>query len=212
MRVIVCLLAGGASSRFPGGKVNVRVNGAPLLSFLRTQLQGLEPDQWWLSLAPQQDLPPGADGFDLVVRDEQTHAGPLHGIMAALRSAEPEDHLVIVPADMLCLTPAIPEVLLNGLAIGPEQAGMMAKWGLGPRAGEIEPMPCVWRTRQALPVLERALAAGRGGPRQLAGEPGIGKVFLYDEEEAVQFTSFNTPTELHRMAKALGCTVTLPAK
>jgi len=209
MRIIICILAGGASSRFGESKLNIRIGDQPLLAWHRSHLADVEPDEWWLSLGPNQALPPGADGYDRIVHDEREHCGPLHGIYAAVSAAEAEDGMLILPADMPIPSVQLMQVLCNCLALSPQQAAVMPKWGLGERANEIEPFPSIWRAGPAKQMLSMAIEKGLGGPRQVADWPPVGKTYLHDDSEEVvsQFTNINMPEDMAAVEKIVGLPV-----
>jgi len=233
-RMITLVLGGGRSSRFGSSKLDVRLDGLPMLAWLQRRLEGLEADAWWLNLAPEQALPigvrvlesdeesgcePGAGSgggagvavFERVVRDAQPGMGPLAGMAAAFEAADPDDIIVVLAGDMPAVTTAYIETLENSLSLSDRQAGVVAKWAIGAQAGRLEPLPSIWRAGPASALAIAALAQGKGGPSELAEDPSVGRVLLHFEESAEEFMNVNTPTDLAIVGKALGVTVTAGA-
>ena len=209
MKKILCILAGGQSKRFGRSKLTVAVRGMPILNWLKEQHATLEPDAYWLSLAPGQTLPPGADAYDRIIYDDQTHQGPLHGIASLLNAAEPGDALIMLPADMPLVKTELLGVLFNCLSLSDQQAGIMLKWALTEKAPLIEPFPSIWRAGVANAIVDKALADGIGGPSQIAHSPAFGKTFLHFEEDEIQFRNFNRQVELKALGDLLGLPLTV---
>ncbi len=210
MATYLCILAGGRSSRFGQSKLRVQIDGKPILPWLIERHKDLNPDGCWLSLGPDQPLPAGAEVFDKIIRDEQAHQGPLHGLKAILAEGEPEDLVVLLPADMPLIPTDYLIVLLNCLGLSQDQAGIMAKWAMGDLTGQIEPLPSAWRVRTARIVVDQAIGRGLGGPSQMADYPGIGKTFLHwEEEQKPQFLSFNRQKDLPQISELLNATLSV---
>lgn len=209
MAIILCILAGGQSKRFGRSKLQVHVDGTPLLQWLREHHAALGADAIWLSLAPDQPHPAGSEGYDKVILDDQSHQGPLHGIAAMLHAAAPGDALIVLPADMPLVKTELLTVLGNCLNLSDQQAGIMFKWALGPQTGRIEPFPSAWRAGVAEKVIDKAIAEGKGGPSQIADHPAIGKTFLHFEEDEVQFRNFNKQADLKPLGELSGLTLTV---
>lgn len=209
MAMILCILAGGESKRFGRSKLQVQVDGTPLLNWHHEIHSVISPDAFWLSLAPDQPHPKGAELYDKIIVDEQSHQGPLHGIAALLHAAEPGDALIVLPADMVMIKSELLAVLGNSLNLTDQQAGIMFKWALGHQAGQIEPFPSAWRVGVAEKIIDQAIAQGKGGPSQIADHPAIGKTFLHFEEDEVQFRNFNKQADLKPMSELLGKALTL---
>lgn len=206
MAHILCILAGGRSSRFGSSKLNVQLDGKPMVQWISERLAEWEPDEIWLSVAPQSDQPstPGWEMISRVVHDDAAHQGPLSGIVAAVAQAKDDDVIAFVPVDMPAVTAGYLDVLTNCLMLGKDHAAAMAKWAVGDRIGEVEPLPSVWRAGPARALLAGAAAEGLGGPRQLAERPGVVKTMIHFEETAAEFVNFNRREELEAIAQALG--------
>jgi molybdopterin-guanine dinucleotide biosynthesis protein A len=209
MALIICILAGGESKRFGRSKLQVNVDRTPLLQWLREKHSILQPDAWWLSLGPDQQHPKGAELYDRIIVDEDSHQGPLHGIAALLHAAKPGDALIVLPADMPLVKTELLQVLGNCLNLSEQQAGIMCKWALGEKAGRIEPFPSAWRGGVAQKIVDKAIAEGKGGPSQIADSPSIGKTFLHFEEDEIQFRNFNKQSDLKPLGELAGLTLTV---
>lgn len=209
MAMNLCILAGGESKRFGRSKLQVHVDGIPVLQWLHQTHAQISPDACWLSLAPDQPHPKGAELFDKIIVDDQSHQGPLHGIAAMLHAAQPGDALIVLPADMVLVKSELLAVLGNSLNLSDQQAGIMFKWALGPQAGRIEPFPSAWRVGVAEKVVDVAIAEGKGGPSQIAEHPAIGKTFLHFEEDEVQFRNFNKQADLKPLSEVSGLALTV---
>ncbi|HAI14327.1 MAG TPA: hypothetical protein DCM28_21660 [Phycisphaerales bacterium] len=209
MAMILCILAGGESKRFGRSKLQVKVDGKPLLQWLHETHAQIHPDAYWLSLSPDQPHPKGADLFDKIIVDDQSHQGPLHGIAALVHAAKPGDALIVLPADMALVKSELLAVLGNSLNLSDQQAGIMYKWALGPQAGRIEPFPSAWRAGVAEKIIDKAIAQGKGGPSQIADNPAIGKTFLHYEEDEVQFKNFNKQADLKPLSELSGLSLTV---
>lgn len=214
-RVILCVLAGGQSSRFGTSKLNVHLNGEPILAWQVRRLLGavgrVIPGRAiaWLNLAPRQAVPPGAGAFERHIEDAQPHQGPLAGLAAVLESAHASDIVTFVPADMPLLTERELRRLAEELAEHADAAMVMARWSDGPSAERVEPLPCVCRAGAALALLRRAPHQGVSGPSHLASRPGLPTVrcvTLRHPADTEPWMSINTPEDLVTIATVLGVT------
>lgn len=212
-RVILCVLAGGQSSRFAGSKLNVYLDGEPILAWQVRRLLGavgrVIPGRAiaWLNLAPRQAVPPGAGAFERHIEDAQPHQGPLAGLAAVLDAAHASDIVTFVPADMPLLTERELRRLAEELAAHPDAAMVMARWSDGPSAERVEPFPCVCRSGAALTLLRRAPHHGVSGPSHLASRPGspdVRCVALHHPDDAEAWMSINTREDLTAVATVLG--------
>ena len=217
-RVILCVLAGGRSSRLGASKLNVHLNGEPILAWQVRRLLGavgrVIPGRAiaWLNLAPRQAVPPGAGAFERHIEDAQPHQGPLAGLAAVLGTAHPNDIVAFVPADMPLLTERELRRLTEELAAHADAAVVMARWSDGPSAERVEPLPCVCRAGAASALLRRAPHQGVAGPSHLASRPGapaVRCVSLRHPEDAEAWMSINTPEDLVAVSTVLGVTATI---
>ncbi|MDX6505913.1 MAG: molybdenum cofactor guanylyltransferase [Gaiellaceae bacterium] len=173
-RLTGVLLAGGASTRFGSPKALARFDGETLA------------ERAWRILGDACDerLAVGkhADGvelpFELVDDGNETRAA-LAGIVAGLRAAA-ADVVVVLPVD----TPLVTSALLRELAAACAEAAVT----------QTGPLPAAFR-RDALPVLERRLAAGRLALHEVLDELDTARV----EVDARLLANVNTPDELRRL-------------
>jgi molybdopterin-guanine dinucleotide biosynthesis protein A len=118
------ILAGGLSSRMGTPKALVRLGGVTLLERVATRLS---PQVSRLHLNWNGDVPPsGLAGFEPISDETGGHAGPLAGILAAMRHVArvyPEtSHVVTVPID----APFFPLDLVASLEAGLKSADDIA--------------------------------------------------------------------------------------
>jgi molybdenum cofactor guanylyltransferase len=164
------LLVGGASTRFGSDKALAIVDGETLAE-RAWRLLGDACDERIAVGKQEQELP-----FP-VLRDESDVRAPLVGIVTGLRAAR-HDVAVVIPVDMPRLTPAA----LRTLADACEDAAV-------PPTG---PLPGAYAKR-SLPVLERALAAGRLRLRDALAELDVATVALAPQ----LLENVNTPGDVH---------------
>jgi len=200
-RRILCVLAGGRSSRFGVSKLDVHINRRPILTWLLDRL-GEWADEHWLSLAPGQAAPPGGAAFERVVTDQSPYAGPLAAMADAMRFTANDDHIAFVAADK----PLLEAWYLAALErlIDPRCGSAMGVWMWGERRGKYEPMPVVFHAGRARPMLQEKLAAGLRGPYQLVGATPIALHPLGTPNDPRMLLNLNTPEDLAALRKACG--------
>jgi molybdopterin-guanine dinucleotide biosynthesis protein A len=185
------LLAGGRATRMDGAaKALLRVDGRPLLARALDLFGALFGD----SLLVVNDPRPYA-GFEVRrVADLHPDRGPPGGLHAALTGAS-TPWVFAAGGDMPFLSAAGVALLAD------RRAGALAvipRWN-----GRLEPLHALW-SRQALPALERALAAGHLSMRGLAEQVGAAVVeeaaWRLVDPDGRAFLNANTPEE----AAALG--------
>jgi molybdopterin-guanine dinucleotide biosynthesis protein A len=167
------LLVGGASRRFGSPKALAELDGEALAVRVHRVLEEAFPHVIAVGKA--------ADGLPLPFRVEDDGSelrASLVGIAAGLRLA-PTDLAVIVPTDV----PFVTAGYLRDLAAAAE--GVLVAH---PESG---PLPGAYR-REALPVLERRVAAGRLAVREAAAELAA-RVVSGDPE---LLRNVNTPADL----------------
>ncbi len=143
------VLAGGRSSRMGADKALELFAGRPLVERAVSLLR-----EAGLTASIAGARSPLAE-FAPVVEDSKPGMGPLGGICAALSSI-PAGWAVFLPVDL----PLLPVSLLVFMLHDAEVTGAVAT--LCSVNGFVQSFPAVLR-REALPVLERELEAGRGG-------------------------------------------------
>lgn len=167
MKPILCILAGGRSSRFGSQKMWLRLEGKPIVSALAQRLAAV-CGQRWLSVAPGKELPPGAGGFDRIIADHVGFGGPLPA-MAKILAAAPRGAMVVIAAgDMPFVDPLHVRKMIEILRARRDLVGVMNRWTGGDDAGFVEPLPSVWRDEQGARLIQRAIQHGAKGPQQLA--------------------------------------------
>jgi molybdopterin-guanine dinucleotide biosynthesis protein A len=164
------LLVGGASTRF-GSDKSLAVFAGETLAERAWRLLGDACDERIAVGKLEQELP-----FP-VLADESDVRAPLAGIVTGLRAAQ-HDVAVVIPVDMPRLTVGA----LHDLAFACRDAAV-------PPTG---PLPGAYAKR-ALPVLERALAAGNLRLRDVVAELDAATVAL--EQDVL--VNVNTPFDVH---------------
>jgi molybdopterin-guanine dinucleotide biosynthesis protein A len=151
------VLAGGRSSRFPGDKLSVPVDGVPLLDRAVAAVFGVAAEV--LVVGRPSGLPTPTDQAVRLVADPVPYQGPLAGLVAGLAAATHE-HVVGVAGDMPYLDPRVLRQLALSLL---ERPGCdVVLLGLGPTNAP-QPLPmAIRRSAQA-----RASEALEGGERSL---------------------------------------------
>lgn len=218
MSLILCVLAGGRSSRFGSSKLLIHIDGQPLLAWLEQRLRPVvqaapslghaSRSQLWLSLAPLQSPPPGATHFDRWIIDASAGHGPMSGVLACLSAARADDVMVFVTADAPAIEAQRVSSLVRALESQPHAIAVMGRWMAGPRCGRVEPFPCVFRAGCGLPLLRRAMLAGVTGPVRLSRWSGVATVPL-GQSDASSTVNINRREDLAIAAAVLGRAVTI---
>ncbi len=162
------VLAGGRSSRMGVDKALVAVDGVPMAELARRALVGAGAAEL---VAVGGDLPAlGEMGF-VGHPDDHPGAGPLGGILTALRVAT-HDPVVVLACDLPLVDAAgITEVLA---ALGPADDAAVPE-----RSGRLEPLHAAYRHR-CLPALERAFGLGERAPHRALALVAVRRVALSD--------------------------------
>ena len=206
MQIVAGILAGGESRRFPGGKLNVRVNDQPILAWQAGHLRdllascGMTSTIVMASVAPGNRLPTGVDVCDRIVRDAQAHQGPLAGLAAMLDASDADTTLLVVPADMLLIDASQCVVLLETLADQRAAAAVMWRTTTGNDVGRVQPFPSLWRVARARPIVQDAMTAGRRSPSRLA-ELDTVALANTDRAPAAAFMSMNQHRDIDVMTR-----------
>ena len=168
------LLVGGASTRFGSPKALARF-GRETLAERAWRLLGDACDERIAvgKRADRLELP-----FD-VLDDATEVRAPIAGVVAGLRAARNEV-VVVIPVD----TPLLTKAAVHELADACRDVAV-------PPSG---PLPGAYR-RSALPVLERALCAGRLALRDAVAELDVAVVDL----DAGLLANVNTPDDVRRL-------------
>lgn len=183
------VLVGGASTRMGRPKHLARVGGRSLLQRVADALSPHGQGVVLLGEAPR-------TASRRRVPDAPGVAGPLAGILAALRS-HPTAAWLIAACDMPALTPQALAWVLSHRRPG--------VWAVIPQdaRGHLEPLAALWEP-QAAPLLEDLVVRGDAAPRLIAPHPKVLTPNL-PPDLAPAFANVNTPDELaiarRRLAK-----------
>lgn len=212
-RNILCILAGGQSSRFGSSKLRVHINGEPILAWQVRRLLGAVgkvipgKSEAWISVAPDERiLLPGIACFEHRIVDPVRHLGPLSGMQAVLARTHPRDIVAFVPADMPLIEPRHLQGYAALLAEDADRAAVMGEWTSGPSDGFVEPLPSVWRGWPGKLLVEAAVRAGLG-PRALSDRPGVACAGLNHETHGKAWMSINRREDLEIVERELGVPV-----
>ena len=199
MKPILCILAGGRSSRFGSPKLWLRVEGKPIITWLSHRL-GTVCGQRWLSVAPGAELPPGAGGFDRIIADPVCFAGPLQAMVNVLAHAPPQAVVIFAGGDMPLIEDVHVKNLVQVLRSNRNNVGIMSRWTRGDRAGFVEPLPCVWRARTGAKLIRTAMMRGLRGPSQLAKWQRVRCVAIDSPSGMQAFGNINRREDLSAMS------------
>jgi molybdopterin-guanine dinucleotide biosynthesis protein A len=188
--VAVVILAGGEGARIGGGKPLRRLRGERLIDCALRQAAGWSDA---IAVAVRNPVQIGTVGAPIIL-DEPDIAGPLGGVVAALRFAKDAGRVFVltIPADM----PFLPEDLLDRLLIVIGNSGC----ALASSGGHVHPVCGLWQT-SALDEVGRYLVGERRSLRGFAEL--IGHVSAdWPVEPVDPFLNVNTAEDLAR-AEAL---------
>jgi molybdopterin-guanine dinucleotide biosynthesis protein A len=172
-------------------KAVIPIGGLPLWERQLLLVQQLAPMQTFLSGPPRAHWDAGRY---IVVDDVQPNAGPLAGVVAALRACA-APHLLVLAIDLPRMTAAYLEQLLSRCSAGV---------GVVPRTGaHYEPVAAVY-PQSCLPQAEEALASGEHALQHFAAR-GVTEGWLVESvvtpEEAPLFLNMNTPADLAEVTR-----------
>ncbi len=195
LRIAGLILAGGRSSRFPGGeKENALLVGAPLMAHV---IARANPQVATLAISR---AAPGQAGFGLeIVVDLVTDSGPLAGLHAGLVWAAaltpPATHLATFACDMP-LTPAdIVSRLIDAAGAAKAPAAVAACGGV------LHPPLGAW----SVSLVAAAAARLAMGARSLHGfvDSAGAAIVEFPPDEADAFVNVNTAIDLAALAACL---------
>lgn len=207
MATILCILAGGRSSRFGSSKLNVRLGGESILAWQLRRLALWHGDiggcatrhEAWLS-APPRWAPPGGAMYGRCLVDPFPYGGPLPAIVNLLRQAADDDLLAMVPADMPAMAPWHLAALARRLDQTPAATVAMARWNGAPRAGAVEPLPSIWRAAPGRALLEPTIARGQQSIQALATLPQVVCLPLTSDHRPL-YLNINHPGDVPILAR-----------
>jgi molybdopterin-guanine dinucleotide biosynthesis protein A len=166
--VTLAVLAGGRGERMGKAKGLLRVGDKPILQYLLERFSWRGPTM--LVSAPGRERPPGAEGFDVEVMDPVEGMGPVRGVLTALENLRTE-FLVVASVDM----PLVGREQFLWLMERMEEK--QEAWGMMMKRGELEPLPCVFRSARArrpcYEVVAEHLQEGKRSLHSLAAREGF---------------------------------------
>lgn len=186
------LLAGGASRRMGADKAGLMIAGQPLWQWQLATLRQLAPAELFLSTGKGTAFA-GVES----IPDAASDAGPLGGLVAGLRRAS-TPWLLVLAVDLPLMRPEA----LQGLL---ERARQHGRGRIPHAENRYEPLAAVY-PKSALPIAERALAAGRLPLQALARELvalGLAEPDALATSEPELFRNANTPGEWQAIIAAL---------
>lgn len=193
MRIFGVILAGGQGRRMAGGadKALLPLAGAPLLAHV---IDRLEPQVERLALSANGEAGRFA-GFGLPVLPDAEAAGPLAGLLAALRWAGPLGASAVLSAPVD--GPFLPPDLCPRLCLAAENApeGL----ALASAGGRLHPTYGLWPVALAAPLAEFLASGVKPKVLDFARAHGAVEAVFADDGA---FENLNTPDDLAR-AEAL---------
>lgn len=146
------VLSGGSSSRMGEEKGLVKLGGVPMVYYVAKTME-LLADEVVVAVAPgMADAYKQVLGEDKrVVEDEQARAGPLAGLVTALREAK-GDYVIVCPCDTPFLRLDVCQAIVM-LAKGRDGAVPVVR-------GYLEPLHSAYKRRHCLAAFEEAIDEG----------------------------------------------------
>ena len=191
MRIFGVILAGGQGRRMGGvDKALVRLAGRPLVAHVRDRL---EPQVERLAISANGDAARFA--MDLPVLADDHPAGPLSGLLAALRWAEPLGATAVLSAPVDA--PFLPGDLCPRLCLAAEAAAQGL--AIATAGGRAHPTFGLWPVGLVAPLA--AFLASGAHPKVMDFARNHGAA-LADFPDTLAFENLNTPQDLAR-AEAL---------
>jgi molybdopterin-guanine dinucleotide biosynthesis protein A len=190
--VAVVVLAGGEGARIGGGKPLRRLRGERLIDCALRQAAGWSDA---VAVAVRDPVQVGAVEAPIIL-DEPKIAGPLGGLVAALRFAEDAGRAFVltIPADMPFLPGDLPDRLSTEIG---DQGCALASSG-----GHVHPVCGLWRT-SALDDVGRYLAGERRSLKGFAELVGCVSAD-WPVEPVDPFLNVNTADDLARAEAMAG--------
>lgn len=184
MKVSAVILAGGEGSRIGGSKPLRMLGGETLLDRAIRQAESWSDS---VAVAVRNENQIGGAGLQ-VVQDDPAIAGPLAGLIAALRFGRNEDAgaVLTIPTDM----PFLPDDL--ALRFAREMRGRCA--ALASSGGHLHPVCGLWLT-SGLDSVPDYLASGRRSLRGFAESIGFAAV-EWPSDPVDPFFNINSPEDL----------------
>lgn len=214
-RFILCLLAGGRSSRLGASKMHLRLNDEPIIAWQVRRLlpagQVYGEKQGWINLAPGVAAPPGSELCSRRIDDPVAFHGPLAGMLAVLEQAQPGDTVAFMPVDMPALEPEHLVRMIELAHASPDVIGVMSRWENGTHKDVVEPLPSLWHAGPAVAVIREAMTQGISGPSGLTTRRGVECMGLNSPADELAWRSINERSDLEAIARSLGVTYQIPS-
>lgn len=191
------ILAGGKSTRMGKDKALLDFHGVAQWKYLR---HALAPfcEEVWLSVTPETDTTPYKN--QKILTDTVGHAGPLNGILTALRFNRDRAWLVVA-----CDMPNVNGETLRNLIEQRQPAGLATAYA-HPESGYPEPMPAIWEPN-ALPIMEDLLQEKpTPGPIALLKRADC---HLAKPRDAKTLINVNTPEDFSLWEKSMPAPITI---
>lgn len=196
--VALTVLAGGEGSRMGRPKIELLLDGKPILHALLDRIAW--PGPTILSVAGRQDSFPGFERFSRVIHDKRSGQGPLRGLWGVLKDSYCDSPalctaVVAIPVDMPLLRRKQLAWLASQLKARPQARGLMIVRTTADGTTRVEPFPSAFRTNFA-PIAELRLRQKNRALHGLAAEPTVETISppAYWPEET--WTNLNTPHDL----------------
>lgn len=191
MHFSAALLAGGRSSRMGRDKAFLEIDGVPLWQRQLQTLRELGPSETFLAGPMQSE---GIESGLEIITDAAADAGPLGGLVAALRRCT-NTRLLVLAVDLPNMTS---EFLKQLLTTCPDNGGVV------PKTGErFEPLAAIYPAR-CLPLAESCLNSGEYSLQQLirrATGAGLMATREIANAELSLFFNLNTLADLAAMGR-----------
>jgi molybdopterin-guanine dinucleotide biosynthesis protein A len=199
-KIVGVVLAGGRSRRFGSTKAFAPLAGMTLIDHV---IARATPQVSHLLLSADGDPRFAALGLPLVTddvkEDDDTGAGPLAGILAALdwyAARVPEARWL---ATFAVDTPLLPHDMVERLHDAAARGG--AEIACGRTVGRLHPLQALW-SMTLRDSLRAALATGERAVHRFAGQRRLA-VVDFPVEPFDPFANVNTPADLERLAQLM---------
>ncbi len=196
--VALAVIAGGAGSRMGRPKIELLLDGKPILHALLDRMGWLGPTV--ASVAAGQAGARGLDRFDRVVLDGQPGEGPLRGLHGVLTNS-PAPYVAVLAVDMPFVQRRHLAWLATQLKGRPEAKGLMIVRATPDGTSRIEPFPSAFRRDFAETVALR-LSQNRRALRGLAEEKSVQTVAPPPWFSEQTWTNLNTPDDVTAFQRA----------
>jgi molybdopterin-guanine dinucleotide biosynthesis protein A len=181
--ITLAILAGGEGSRMGKPKGELRIANKPILQYLLDRFAW--PGPTMLVTAPSREHPPGWERFSVEVADPVFGAGPLRGILTALKNST-TPFVIVASVDMPLIARSHLEWIYDQLG---DSLGAMSS-----HDDRVEPFPSAFSTN-AMDMIREHLARN-GGVYQLTRLGGFKCVSMPGDWSPKIWTNLNTPDDV----------------